>query len=107
MRGVFEPAAPAALAALTLFALSIASAAPSASAAAEGTSGPEEWRKAIVRVAERTIPAVVHVEVVERGLSRKAPRPPADRPSAGLEGKVRRFKQERRGLGSGMIMDEA
>ncbi len=81
---------------------------PPPAAAPAGKAGTLET--AIEKVAEKAVPAVVHIEVTER---KEVPNPllpfsedPFFRYFFGNRGMPRKFQRELKGLGSGMIMDE-
>ncbi len=77
--------------------------------AAEAPDAAQAFSTAIERVAEQTIPAVVHIDVTER---REVVNPwlpfqndPFFRHFFGMPRMPRKFKREFKGLGTGMIMD--
>ena len=76
---------------------------------AEKPSGPVDLSTAIVRVARSTIPAVVYIEVTESRVVQNPFGPLANDPFFrrffGLPNMPKKFKQEMKGLGSGMIID--
>jgi serine protease Do len=83
--------------------------APIAVGTAEKTRPPVDLSTAIIRVAEKNIPAVVHIEVA---MSREVANPllpfendPFLRRFFGLPKMPPKFKQQLLGLGSGMIID--
>jgi S1-C subfamily serine protease len=83
--------------------------APAAAATAEKPRTPVDLSTAIIQVAEKTIPAVVHIEVT---MSREIANPllpfeqdPSLRKFFGVPKMPRKYKQEMVGLGSGMILD--
>ncbi len=77
--------------------------------AEENPKTPAVFSTAIERVAEQTIPAVVHIEVTEREevLNPLTPfeNDPFFRHFFGIPQLPRKFKRELKGLGTGMIMD--
>jgi serine protease Do len=82
---------------------------PAAAATAEKPRTPVDLSTAIIQVAEKTIPAVVHIEVT---MSREVANPllpfeqdPSLRKFFGVPKMPRKYKQEMVGLGSGMILD--
>jgi serine protease Do len=90
-----------------------ASTAPSqiaAKPAPAATQAPQNWETAIARVAKETLPAVVHINVTERREVSNPMLPFGNDPFFHFffNGRQvpRKFKQELRALGTGMIMDE-
>ncbi len=82
---------------------------PPALAVEEKTGGPVDLSSAIIQIAKRNLPAVVYIEVTE---SRVVENPFFDfgggafsRRYFGLPSMPRKFKEEVKGLGSGMIID--
>jgi serine protease Do len=82
---------------------------PAAAVTAEKPRTPVDLSTAIIQVAEKTIPAVVHIEVT---MSREVANPllpfeqdPSLRKFFGVPKMPRKYKQEMVGLGSGMILD--
>lgn len=77
--------------------------------AAEDSKTPVVFSTAIERVAEQTIPAVVHIEVTQRQEVTNPLLPfendPFFRHFFGMPNMPRKFKRELKGLGTGMIMD--
>jgi serine protease Do len=82
---------------------------PAAAATADKSRAPVDLSTAIIQVAEKTIPAVVHIEVT---MSREVANPllpfeqdPSLRRFFGTPKMPPKYKQEMMGLGSGMILD--
>ncbi|HEX9157542.1 MAG TPA: trypsin-like peptidase domain-containing protein [Syntrophales bacterium] len=82
---------------------------PAAAATAEKPRAPVDLSTAIIQVAEKNIPAVVHIEVT---MSREVANPllpfeqdPSQRRFFGVPKMPPKYKQEMAGLGSGMILD--
>lgn len=80
-------------------------------AQAQSVRGPVELTTAIIQVAKKTIPTVVHIEVTERREVTNPLLPFRNDPFVqrffGAPQVPKKFKREVRGLGSGMIMDAA
>jgi serine protease Do len=75
----------------------------------EGSKGPIDLSTAIIRVAKKAIPAVVHIEVTERQEVMNPLLPfesdPFFRRFFDIPKMPRKFKRELKGLGTGMIID--
>ena len=78
--------------------------------AAVQAQSPENWQTAIANVAKETIPAVVHINVTESREIANPMLPFSNDPFFHFffngQRPPKKFKQELRGLGSGMLIDE-